>query len=209
MKKTVYPIGLVASIFLIGCGDPSDDAVKNIASKYTNQHIDDIKVIGSHSDGSYTVMTLKINEAICDMPMIKAEGEWMGTGISCSGIFTKATDQVARPNKTTKVEKTPMQERQIEGVMYPLDPFILNTTDGHKLTLELNLEIDESIANQLDAENNEIREIVSKAFTVESSASLNSAATKERLKKSIVDEINNKLKNKKVYSAYFVDYSIN
>ncbi len=43
----------------------------------------DINIIDSYEKDAKTVQILEINGAICEMPMIKVNGNWQALGISC------------------------------------------------------------------------------------------------------------------------------
>ncbi len=43
----------------------------------------DINIIDSYEKDAKTIQILEINGAICEMPMIKVNGNWQALGISC------------------------------------------------------------------------------------------------------------------------------
>lgn len=81
----------ISAIFIIGIGtliykgttNPPEDIVKNIASQYTYEPVASITLVNSYEKEGKQVQILRTATSICEMPMIKANGEWMATGIEC------------------------------------------------------------------------------------------------------------------------------
>jgi hypothetical protein len=56
----------------------------------------DIKYLSAYSkDGGY-VVNIQAGDALCEMPMIKGDKEWMARGISCNGSFLSEEKAIER-----------------------------------------------------------------------------------------------------------------
>lgn len=107
MKRvlTIFAV-LVVTVGLIGCGKPPKDTARKIALNYLERDgliLDDIKYLSAYSkDGGYTV-NIQAGDALCEMPMIKGDKDWMAKGISCNGQFLS-------PEKVTERKKARFSE---------------------------------------------------------------------------------------------------
>lgn len=90
MKRLIVLIFTVI-IGIIGCGKPPKDVARKIVLGYFGAReeliLEDIKYLNAYSkDGGYTV-NIQAGDALCEMPMIKGDKEWLAKGISCNGQF--------------------------------------------------------------------------------------------------------------------------
>lgn len=100
-KKTVLVMCALLAflVCLTGCGKPPKDITRKIALSYLERNglmLDDIKYLSAYSkDGGY-VVNIQAGDALCEMPMIKGEKDWMAKGISCSGQFLSQAESAKR-----------------------------------------------------------------------------------------------------------------
>jgi|GEM_PF-532179 len=91
MKRVFITVVIfILTVGLAGCGKPPKDVSRKIALNYLVRNeliLDDIKYLSAYEkDGGYTV-NIQAGDALCEMPMIKGDKEWIGKGISCNGTF--------------------------------------------------------------------------------------------------------------------------
>lgn len=80
--STLLVIGTGAFIYS-GTTNPPENIVKNIASQYTYARESSIEIVSSYEKEGKNVQVLKVNNQICEMPMLKTNSEWVATEISC------------------------------------------------------------------------------------------------------------------------------
>ena len=81
----------IGAIVIIGIGvfsyksitNPPEDIVKNIASQYIYEPKSSITLVDSYEKEGKQIQILRTARGVCEMPMIKANGEWIATGIEC------------------------------------------------------------------------------------------------------------------------------
>ncbi|MBI5892542.1 MAG: hypothetical protein HZB79_02640 [Deltaproteobacteria bacterium] len=100
-RKLVVFVLFAFIVGLSGCGKPPKDVVRKMALNYLKSDgliLDDIKYLSAYSkDGGYTV-NIQAGDALCEMPMIKGEKDWIAKGISCSGQFL-SHEEIAKRKK--------------------------------------------------------------------------------------------------------------
>lgn len=107
MKRVLLLFALFAFIVgLSGCGKPPKEVARKITLSYLEENgltLDDIKYLSAYAkDGGYTV-NIQAGDALCEMPMIKGEKDWMAKGISCNGPFL-SQDERAKRKRTRIIE---------------------------------------------------------------------------------------------------------
>ncbi|HQG30980.1 MAG TPA: flagellar basal body-associated FliL family protein [Deltaproteobacteria bacterium] len=99
-----------------------------------------------------------------------------------------------------------------EGVMKPLDAFVVNLTDAQGtryLKVVMQLEMDsESLAAEFDRKLPEIRDEIIMLLSSKSYEDLSTVAGKRALKRGIADSANRYLTNGKVVNVYFSEFVV-
>ncbi|KIM10539.1 MAG: hypothetical protein KU37_09545 [Sulfuricurvum sp. PC08-66] len=108
-------------------------------------------------------------------------------------------------------ERTKMPSLEI-GYIYPLDGFTVNllSDSGRRyLKASLNLELkDEKAQQELDLKMAVIRDLIIQVLSSNTLESIATAKGKEKLKDTLVNQINMRLKDAQVINIYFVDFVI-
>lgn len=108
-------------IGLIGCGKPPKDVARKIVLSYFGAReeliLEDIKYLNAYSkDGGYTV-NIQAGNALCEMPMIKGDKEWVAKGISCNGQFL--SPEKFKERKKVRISEEIKKEMASENAKLP------------------------------------------------------------------------------------------
>lgn len=112
MKRVFITLVIfIVTVGLTGCGKPPKDITRKMVLNFfpgAELTLDDIKYLSAYSkDGGY-VVNIQVGDALCEMPMIKGDKEWIAKGISCNGEFLspekKATRKKVRIIESLKKE---------------------------------------------------------------------------------------------------------
>ena len=100
MKRVFVTFAIfIITVGLAGCGKPPKDVTRKMVLNYfpgAELTLDDIKYLSAYSkDGGY-VINIQAGDALCEMPMIKGDTEWIAKGISCNGEFLSSEKKAVR-----------------------------------------------------------------------------------------------------------------
>ena len=142
MKFTKICVLLCCVAFISGCGKPPKDVARKMTLDYVismggeDLQLEDIKYLSAYAkDGGYTV-NMQAGEALCEMPMIKGEKEWMAKGINCNGSFLTGEKKVERRKERMKAKiKSAVEEGNAKPYKNADGLTITNSLDGKRYAM--------------------------------------------------------------------------
>lgn len=136
-----------------------------------------------------------------------------------AAFLLSGDDDEAQMNQSTQTEMSASpvkQKKRLEslevGPMYPLDNFIVNllSDSGRRfLKAQINLEMDtEDLAAELDAKIPVIRDVVIRVLTSKTLEEISTAKGKDKLKDTLVNQLNMRIKDGQINNLYFTEFVI-
>jgi len=126
-------------------------------------------------------------------------------------------EQQMEQSEPSAREASPMKQKKriaslTVGPMYPLDNFIVNllSDSGRRfLKTQINLEMDtEDLAAELDSKIPVVRDVIIKVLTSKTLEEISTAKGKEKLKDTLLNQINMRLKDGEINNVYFTEFVI-
>ena len=221
-KKLLLKLTTVMSLLLLSAcsSQPSDDITKNIAMQYSQKmfKVSDIKIIKSYEKDGKVVMILKINKAVCEIPMIEIENNWTGAGFSCQGTPYNIKDLIQKYSLKT-LEAKPLEDEPsaskkstYTNITYPLDKFTVNikSDQGRRyLQITLSLELNNNeLTHELNAKSHVIRDRIIRILSSKSLEKISSKKGKKQLSNQIKTTMNAMLRDGNIQNVNIIKFSI-
>lgn len=168
-------------------------------------------------------MILKINNAVCEMPMLEIKNNWTATSFKCQGkpYSAKKFESyiIKKLGNSQPITKKQIASYGMQGKtntdnlnLYPLDKFNINLKNNegkNHLKAVVSLELDNRKLNlELDNKLPVIRDRIIRLLSSKTLKDINSKKGKQEASDEIMDTINAMILDGQVKAIYFSEFTV-